>query len=199
MTQISTEPIGSGEVDEAASLCAEAFIRTPFTSTVVGGKSEKTLKNLCTGMKMLLKAPGQVMVAKEGGQIVGVMRMIQWPDCQKSTPKGLAALPGIIFGGKGFRNMTHFRKIWAKYDPKEPHWHIDPLCVLPEKQGMGIGSLLLTYFCERVDKERMLSYLETEQERNERLYNRFGFKTMKSEHIFGERNVFMWRKKKNPK
>jgi len=193
MIQTLISPIENREVDEAANLCAEAFIQTPFTSTVMGGKGEKEVKNLRRGMKMLLKAPGQVLVAKEGEQMVGVMRMVQWPDCQKSTPKGLASLPGILFGGKAFRNVIYFRKRWAEHDPKEPHWHIDPLCVLPEKQGQGIGSELLTHFCEIADKDGLLAYLETEQEQNERLYNRFGFKTKESEHIFGEKNVFMWR------
>ena len=195
MIQISISPIENREVDEAANLCARAFIQTPFTSTVMGGKGEKEVKNLRRGMKMLLKAPGRVLVAKEGEQkqMVGVMRMVLWPDCRKSTPTGLATLPGLIFGGKAFRNVLYFRKKWAEHDPNEPHWHVDPLCVLPEKQGRGIGSQLLTHFCEIVDKDGLLAYLETEQEQNERLYNRFGFKTRESEPIFGEKNVFMWR------
>jgi hypothetical protein len=135
MTEISITPIERIEVDTAANLCAEAFLATPFTRTVMGGTGEKEVKNLRRGMKMLLKAPGQVIVAKESDEIIGVMRMVQWPDCQNSTPKGLARLPGLIFGGKAFRNVIYFRKKWAEHDPKEPHWHIDPLCVLPEKQG----------------------------------------------------------------
>jgi predicted N-acetyltransferase YhbS len=119
MIQTSISPIENREVDEAANLCAEAFIQTPFTITVMGGKGKKEVKNLRRGMKMLLKTPG---------------------DCQKSTPKGLATLPGLIFGGKAFRNVIYFRKKWAEHDPKEPHWHLDPLCVLPAKQGQGIGS-----------------------------------------------------------
>jgi hypothetical protein len=76
MIQTSISPIENREVDEAANLCAEAFIQTPFTITVMGGKGKKEVKNLRRGMKMLLKTPGQVLVAKEGEQMVGVMRRL---------------------------------------------------------------------------------------------------------------------------
>ena len=195
-SQISITPIEKMEISQAAKLCAEAFISTLFTSTVMGGQSEKNLKKLNMGMKMILNGPGEVFVAKEGDQLVGVIRMVKWPDCQKSTPRGIVAFLGKIFGGQGFRNMLHFRKIWASHDPKEPHWHVDPVCVLPDKQGQGIGSKLMAFCCERVDKDKMLAYLETDQEQNERLYERFGFKTLESENIFGIKNHFMWRKQK---
>ncbi len=195
-SQISITPIEKMEIGQAAELCAEAFISTPFTSTVMGGQSKNNLEKLTIGMKMMLKRPGEVFVAKEGDQLVGVLRMVKWPDCQKSTPKGIAAFFGKIFAGQGFKNMLHFRKIWASHDPKEPHWHIDPLCVLPTKQGQGIGSQLMAFFCEKIDKDKMLAYLETDQKQNERLYERFGFKTVESENIFGIKNYFMWRTQK---
>ena len=194
--QILITPIEKKEIDQAAKLCAEAFISTPFTSIVMGGQSKKSLKNLTLGMKIILKSKGEVFVARESDKLVGVLRMVKWPDCQKSTPRGIVAFLGRIFGGQGFRNMLHFRKIWATYDPKEVHWHIDPLCILPEKQGQGIGSQLMAFYCEKVDKDGMLAYHETDQKQNERLYERFGFKTEESENIFGIKHYFMWRRNK---
>lgn len=191
--QLSITPLENADINEAAKLCASAFITTPFTSTVMGGQSAKNEKKLIMGMKMMLKGPGDVFVAKDGEQIVGVIRMVRWPDCQKSTPSGLFAFLGKIFAGQGFRNMLHFRSIWAKHDPSQPHWHFDPLCVLPGRQGQGIGSQLMAYCCAKIDQEGMLAYLETDQEQNVVLYERFGFKTKESEDIFGIKNYFMWR------
>ena len=190
-------PIDKIDISQAAKLCAEAFITTPFTSTVMGGQNKKNLKNLTRGMEMILKGPGYVFVAKDGDQLVGVIRMVKWPDCQKSTPRGMIALLGKIFGGQGFRNMLHFRKIWASHDPQEAHWHVDPLCVLPESQGQGIGSQLMSFCCEKVDEDGILAYLETDQEQNVRLYERFGFKTEETENIFGIKNHFMYRHRNN--
>ena len=45
--------------------------------------------------------------------------------------------------GQAAINIYKFRKAWGLYDPKQPHWYLDPLCVLPSLQGQGIGSALL--------------------------------------------------------
>jgi ribosomal protein S18 acetylase RimI-like enzyme len=194
MTGIVMKPIKGQELDEAVNLLAAAFIRTPFSSHVVGGSVEEGRKKLEFGFRrMLEQKEGTVIVAKDGERIVGVMRMIEWPDCQATLPRGAGKLPVMLFGGKAGRNFLHFRKVWNRHDPKVPHWHIDPIGVLPGEQGKGIGSKLLTYFCARVDSDGMEAYLETDQEQNVRLYKRFGFRIKEKEQVLGHTNWFLWR------
>jgi len=145
---------------------------------------------------MLGKKPGETVVAREGNEMVGVMRMVKWPDCQNSSMHGFEIIPAAIFIGSAAFRVVKFRKIWKQHDPEEPHWHIDPLGVLPERQGQGIGSALLNYYSEIVDRDGMLGYLETDSEANVRLYERFGFKTKETESIFNVKNYFMWRMSK---
>jgi ribosomal protein S18 acetylase RimI-like enzyme len=191
---ITIEPLKSNEIDEAADLLSRAFILTPFSAKVAGGKSEKHRQNLKIGFKgMLNKKPGLKFVAKLNGKIVGVMRMAKWPDCQNSIPKGFEKIPTIIFGrGAGLR-LFKFRSIWKKHDPKKPHWHIDPIGVLPEIQGKGIGSKLLTFFCDYIDKDNTAAYHETDMEQNVRLYRKFGYEVVDTEQIFGFTHWFLWR------
>lgn len=80
---------------------------------------------------------------------------------------------------------------------KKYHWHVDPLGVSPERQGQGIGSKLLRYFCNLVDKNKDAAYLETDSESNVRLYERFGFKVIETEPIFSITNWFLWRSSKD--
>jgi ribosomal protein S18 acetylase RimI-like enzyme len=191
---ISIENIKTDEYEEAAILLSRAFIRTPFSAYVAGGADEKARRNLETGFRgMIQKKPGQVVVAKDGTQIIGVMRMVEWPQCQNSIPRGLELLPALVFATKAIRRLLKFRSIWGEHDPKKPHWHIDPLGVLPERQGQGVGSLLLTYFCKHIDKLRMPAYLETDVEANVQLYRRFGYEVIEEEQIFSFNNWFMWR------
>jgi ribosomal protein S18 acetylase RimI-like enzyme len=197
MGNIKIEPIKKEEYTEAARLMSKAFINTPFSAKVMGGSSEKHRKLLETGFKMMLeKKPGTIVVAKDSGQIVGAMRMVEWPDCQNSTPRGIELLPLFIIAGGVALRLRKSRKLWAKHDPKKPHWHIDPIAVLPERQGHGIGSRLLTYYCDIVDKAHAAAYHETDQEQNVRLYERFGYKVIKTEPNLGITNWFLWREPK---
>ncbi len=194
MGTITIQEISSNEYTEAAFLLSKAFILTEFSSLVVGGKEEKHRRMLEKGFKdMLEKRPGKVFVAKDGSQLVGVMRMIEWPDCQKSIPTGLEKILMLLFARGAAKRLFKFRSIWKKHDPKKPHWHIDPIGVLPERQGKGIGSKLLAHFCKIVDDNMAAAYLETDVNRNVILYERFGFKVIEKEPIFSVTNWFLWR------
>jgi ribosomal protein S18 acetylase RimI-like enzyme len=188
------ESLKPNEIKQAAFLMSKAFIQTPFSSKVAGGQSEKHRRMLEIGFKnMLEKKPGKKVVIKDNGEIVGIMRMVKWPDCQNSIPQGFEKIPTLIFGRSAALRLFKFRFIWKKHDPKKPHWHIDPLCVLPERQGEGIGSQLLTYFCNYIDEQNAAAYHETDQEQNVRLYEKFGYKVVETEPIFSITNWFLWR------
>jgi ribosomal protein S18 acetylase RimI-like enzyme len=64
---------------------------------------------------------------------------------------------------------------------------------LPERQGQGVGSLLLSHFCEYVDERKQAAYLETDVRRNVHLYERFGFTVVEEEPVLSVPNWFMWR------
>jgi GNAT superfamily N-acetyltransferase len=108
--------------------------------------------------------------------------------------EGLRLLPSMLIalGGATLRGLKG-RSAWAKYDPKEPHWHLDPLAVAPEMQGQGIGSQLLKYFCDQVDETGRAAYLETDRAENVRLYERFGWSVREEASTLGVHVWFMWR------
>ena len=190
MGKIVIEPLRSSEVDEASVLLSRAFSPTPIPCALVGDPSEEQRLILGGAMKgMMMDLPGKVFLAKDNGQIIGVMRLVEWPDCQKlPSPEAFKLLPEEMA-----LRFVKWRSIWAKHDPKKPHWHIDPLGVLPERQGQGIGSLLVEHFCEYVDKLKQAGYLETDQTKNVRFYNRFGFNVVGEAPVLTVTNWFLWR------
>jgi ribosomal protein S18 acetylase RimI-like enzyme len=194
MNEIKIEAFREGYLDEASDLLCRAFINTPFTGAIMGGNSEKHQKMLKMGFRSMLdKKPGEKVVAKDGDKIVGVMRMVKWPDCQNSIPKGLEKLPMVLFARKTASKFFEARKVWGKHDPKEPHWHVDPIGVLPEYQGKGVGSMLMKHYCRRVDSENMPAYHETDQTQNVRFYEKFGYKVIRKEPNLGIPNWYLWR------
>ncbi len=86
-----------------------------------------------------------------------------------------------------------WRAEWARRDPKEQHWHLGPIGVLPQHQGKGIGSMLMERFCREVDACGAQAYLETDKDVNVRFYEKFGFKLMEEADIFGVMNRYMLR------
>jgi len=194
METISIVPIENGDIHDAAKVVARAFAPSPFTMAMSRDK-EKSEQGMSRVFKVMFRYfPGQVFVAKEGGHVVGVMRMVEWPRCQMTPLQAMRLLPTMFSmgPGAGLRTMKG-RGTWAKHDPKEPHWHLDPLTVVPERQGQGIGTRLLSEFCSRVDKTGLAAYLETDRPENVRLYERFGFKVTREITVIGVPCWFMWR------
>lgn len=194
MSEIRIVPLQPDEIDEAADVLSRAFINTPFTGKIMGGPSERHRKQLKMGFKaMLAKKPGTKVAAMDGERMVGVMRMVKWPDCQNSVPRGLELFPAILFARSTMKRFLGARNVWGEHDPKKPHWHVDPIGVLPELQGQGIGKKLMAHYCEHVDSQNMAAYHETDQQQNVRFYEKFGFKVIETEPILGITNWFLWR------
>jgi len=56
------------------------------------------------------------------------------------------------------------------------HWFLQTIGVSPKFQGKGFGSKLLRPMLSKIDKEYLPCYLETIDEKNVSIYERFGFK-----------------------
>jgi len=190
---IQIESLKPSEIAEASVLMSRAYNPTPITCAALGGQSEKQRSLLEAGFKMTLKKRTSFS-AKENEKIIGVMRFVEYPECKKEFLfQGLDLLPALlILRGKALR-IRKWQSIWAKHHPDKPHLHLEALSVLPERQGQGVGSLLLRHFCAYVDQREQVAYLETDQPKNVRLYERFGFTVAEEEPVLSVPNWFMWR------
>jgi len=56
-----------------------------------------------------------------------------------------------------------------------PHWYLSIIGVDPIHQGKGYGSKLLRMRLAEIDKQKLPCYLHTENERNVKFYEHFGF------------------------
>lgn len=188
---ITIEFMRPEEIPAVSALMGKAYATNPMNVTVLGSNVHRTEGFMRVALERL---PGQTFVAKDDGQIVGAMRMVEWPNCQLPPLKMLPLLPSMlkVLGGSMI-NVFKWTSVWSKLDPKQPHWHFGPFSVLPERQQQGIGSQLLTYFCDHVDRLGAASYLETDKPGNVRLYQHFGFEVTSEAPVLGVPNWFMWR------
>jgi ribosomal protein S18 acetylase RimI-like enzyme len=188
-------PLIAADIRPAAVLLGNAMSTNPMHLEVFGNDGEASRRRQTELFAVFLREfPGERLVARQAGEIVGVLRMVRSPLCR--LPPGeverLGPIVGLILGDAAARVGRWF-EIWAEHDPPTTHWHLGPIAVAHERQGHGIGSAMLRHFCEHVDARGEPAHLETDRAENVCLYERFGFRIGDEVELFGVKNYFMWR------
>lgn len=63
----------------------------------------------------------------------------------------------------------------AAHHPREPHWFLHVLGTEPDRQGHGLGAVVVAPVLERCDADGVRAYLESSNPRNLPFYRRLGF------------------------
>ena len=177
------------DIPEASKVLGKAMLKVPLHIAVFMGHGEKErliIEKMFS--ELLTDLPGISFLARIDTKIVGVMRM---KSCDGRKISGEQARAEET-DNPDWRK-SHWLNEWARRDPSDQHWHLGPIGVLPNYQGKGIGSQLLSLFCKEVDACLAPAYLETDSEKNVRIYERFGFHVIAETDIFDVKNYFMWR------
>ena len=177
------------DIQEATKVLSIAMLNNPLHVAMLKGNGEKErLEIEKMFLELFQSLPGIVFLAKENDTIIGVMRM---KSCQGRKPVDGIKEPADE-NDISWRKSVWQRE-WAIRDPKEQHWHLGPIGVLPSHQGVGVGSRLMEIFCREVDKCSAKAYLETDLDENVRFYEKFGFKLVSENEIFDVKNRYMLR------
>jgi ribosomal protein S18 acetylase RimI-like enzyme len=184
-----------GDELSAARVLSAAILSNPIHVAVLQGQSEDQ-RGYLEGRfaSLLLSNSGEVLVAKHGGRILGVLRSYPCEGHRRSPEQagepdqadeaGLVDLDARI---------AYWHQVWDRHDPPEFHIHLGPVGVLPEFQGQGIGRGLMVRFCAGLDSEGKPAFLETDKPDNVRFYEKSGFRVVDQTHLFGIAIFFMWR------
>lgn len=185
------------EIEESARTLSIAMLKNSLHIAVLKGSAEKQrLKIESMFIDLFNNNPGITYIAKERRNIVGVMRM---KTCCGSTSKKKKTNNGEE--NEIDNRIKIWHEEWAANDPEEQHWHLGPIGVIPTHQDKGIGSLLMTIFCNEVDKCSAKAFLETDLDKNVSFYEKFGFRVVSTSNIFGIETRYMEREitnKNNP-
>lgn len=93
-----------------------------------------------------------------------------------------------------FLRASRAMNVMARAHPREPHWYLFAVGVVPEAQGQGRGAALLEPVLSRCDAEGTPAYLEASSAENARLYEQLGFEPREELEILdGVRVRPMWR------
>lgn len=84
-----------------------------------------------------------------------------------------------------------------EHHPREEHWYLNVVSTVPERQGRGLGSLVLQPVLERCDGDGVPAYLESTNPQNRSLYLRHGFVVTGETTLAGGPTLTrMWREPK---
>ena len=64
-----------------------------------------------------------------------------------------------------------------------PHWYLQIIGVDPAYQGQGFSSRLIRTMLERIDRERLPCFVDTNTEKNVAIYRRFGFEVISEDKM----------------
>jgi ribosomal protein S18 acetylase RimI-like enzyme len=189
MEKMKISFLEKSDIQEASKVLSASMLKNPLHIAVFQGHGEKERKLIeKTFFELLSDLPGITFLARMTRQIVGVMRM---KTCNGSKVSNEHAQTGDVTNLDW--RKSHWHNEWARHDPLNQHWHLGPVGVLPSHQGKGIGTKLLSRFCQEVDACLSSAYLETDTDKNVRFYERFGFEVVKETEIFDVKNRYMWR------
>ena len=178
-----------GDIEASANVLSHAMLHNPLHLAVFQGNGENARFEIeRMFLKLFYDRPGIVFIAKEGGNIIGVMRMnscigkksVNQPHDQKDLENVES-------------RQAYWLGEWARRDPTEQHWHLGPIGVLPAYRGLGVGTRLMERFCDEVDKCSATAYLETDLDKNVIFYQKFGFEVLTRSTIFQVENTYMFR------
>jgi len=92
------------------------------------------------------------------------------------------------FGRQGASRMQAYGRYVDNLHRKlvpYPHWYLQIIGVDPKHQGQGFSSQLIRPMLERIDREHLPCFLETNIEKNVAIYQRFGFGVVSEDEIPG--------------
>lgn len=195
MIEVEVSGLDGIEVPFAVGVLARGMCDNPNPVAALGGQRLSRMRSMHGLFSAMMRGtPQEPLVARRGDWIVGVCGMLAPGRCQPSPAQMLRLVPMLFrLGPAKASRLSRWTRDWGQRDPQETHWHLGPVAVEPALQGMGVGSQMMKRFCEKMDAERQLSYLETEKPENVRFYERFGFATVAEAEVLGARNWFMRR------
>lgn len=190
-----------GDLDKLSEASARAYHDDPLFAWMYPGLG--TRKNLKYLFKMGLVHAHRHGMVHAPDNLKGLAAWVPYEKSFMSTWELVTSgmISFLLHRGKSMKNITAYEDFIEerhKHHVDFPHWYLQNLAVSPEHQGKGIGSALLERGLAIIDGEGLPAYLETQNEKNIKMYEGFGFTLLEGKKVPGTDIdlYFMFREKK---
>jgi ribosomal protein S18 acetylase RimI-like enzyme len=174
----------------AALVLARAFRDNPGTVALLANDPPEVrlrlMKPAMRGFVDAVHRHGLVEVVKDADRVLAVSLVFAPGGYPPPISAQLTIARGPIRAG--LRRALRFARLdheMRKRHPHFSHYYLWFLGVEPERQGQGLGSLLLQSLSAKADGEGSRAYLETDKQTSVRLYEKHGYRVGKEEILPG--------------
>ena len=169
-------PLERADAGLAASILAAAFFDDPVARYLIP-RDDRLERALRLYVDRVWQPHGGCVVDPAGRGVATWLPPGAWhlgPAAQLRLLPALARLSGTdlprVLAGLTAMETGH---------PTAPHWYLPMVGVVPEAQGLGLGSALLAARLRTCDAHGLPAYLEATTERSAALYERHGFRVVR--------------------
>ena len=169
----------AGDARSVARILAAAMADDPIVTWTLRGRPrrEQRLQIMFGAIvhRAQAKAEHEVHICDDGSGAALWYGVNRWSMPAKDM---LLVIPAMLRSGFSGRRALQLNAVMQKSHPTDEHFYLEVLGALPQHQGQGRGSALLTSVLDRCDADGVAAYLENSNPRNEPLYARHGFEPM---------------------
>ncbi len=182
--------INKSDVEPAIETLTKSFQESPLSKYFTANYSDKARAQglhcfLSIGIHLGIKY-GEVYATPNLEGIAIWMNSDKLPITTWKTLRAvpLTAMLGFVrYGGAKMRPVGDYIDKTHKRLAPSRHWYLQVLGVNPEFQGKGYSSKLVRGMLTKVDSQHLPCYLETIDEKNVSIYERFGFRVIERSAI----------------
>jgi GNAT superfamily N-acetyltransferase len=197
MIDVTVREWAPHEVEPAVGVLGRGYRDAPLSLAIYGDDPIRRLRSVERVMGRRISAMDPPpFVACRDDVIVGVCGMAPPGACQLTLSKQERAAAAGSGGSSSLMKTLEMAAEWDRHHPDEPHWHLGPVAVEPASRRNGVGGRMVERFCELVDEEGAMAFLETDRRENVRFFEQFGFLTVDEANVIGVQNWFMRREPK---
>jgi GNAT superfamily N-acetyltransferase len=192
---VTVAPLPPEQRADAVGVLARGMRDNPLHVAVYGDDPELRVARLTAAFEVVMGHQADALRAEEHGTVVGTCGVGAEEPCSIGCFRDIPRerFPAMSDDPAVQDHIHEWLTTWGAHDPIDQHLHLGPVAADAGRQGEGIGTAMMTAFCDRADGETILAYLETDKPENVRFYERFGFETVGEDTVVGIPNWFMRR------
>lgn len=181
-----------GDLSTLGDTLAAAFHNYAWTRWVVDHEGHhRRLRELYRIYLHIALRFGRVWMADDGsGAATWMWSGDNAAQAEHMHRNGLDVLIGELAGERAKPAATA-EALLVPHILAEPHWYLAAVGVLPEQQGNGLGTRMLTPMLEWCDAHGHIAALETSSPGNVRLYQRLAFEIRREVQVPGGPHVWL--------